>query len=173
MEIYKDIQGYEGYYQVSNLGNVRSLDRKVNHPKGGLSLRKGFLLKPEMTFFCYFRVPLSKNKTKKRVSIHRLVAETFIPNINNKSEVNHIDGNKTNNKIENLEWVTSRENIHHYHLSNGVKNVGISYAKRMNKFQVSIYINKKKVYLGSFKTEQEALNKYNEYKQLNNLKNDY
>jgi len=170
MEIYKDIIGYEGYYQVSNLGNVRSLDRQVNHFKGGLSLRKGFLLKQEMTFFCYFRVSLSKNKTKKRLSIHRLVAETFIPNQHNKSEVNHIDGNKTNNRLENLEWVTSRENIHHYHLSNGVKNVGISYAKRMNRFQVKIYENKKRIYLGSYKTEQDALNKYNEYKQLKQLK---
>lgn len=110
-EIWKDIKDYEGKYQVSNLGRVRSLDRKVgNHP------RKGKVLKPCVNRNGYLSVNLySKNTNRKVKSVHRLVAQSFIPNIEGKLEVNHIDGNKQNNKIDNLEWCTMSENkIHAY-----------------------------------------------------------
>ncbi|MCM6931239.1 NUMOD4 motif-containing HNH endonuclease [Enterococcus italicus] len=127
-EIWKDISGYEGLYQVSNFGRVKSLARKVPRSGGKLhsvketmktpSKRKGYLL-----------VNLSKLGIKKRVSIHRLVALAFIDNPSDKPEVNHIDENKENNYVHNLEWVTAKENSNH-----GTRNERIAdYIRRRNK----------------------------------------
>ncbi len=111
-EIWKDIKGYEGLYQVSSLGNVRKLKERVDKGRCHRNLNEK-LLKPIETYNGYLRVELRKNNNKKRIRIHRLVAETFIPNPENKSEVNHIDGNKHNNKVSNLEWNTRLENQRH------------------------------------------------------------
>ena len=106
IERWKDIKGYEGKYQVSNLGNVKSLLDK--------SLKKREkILKPSLTHKGYLRVYLSKESKKSTRLIHRLVAEAFIPNLENKETVNHIDGNKTNNRIDNLEWLSNIENQRH------------------------------------------------------------
>ena len=109
-EIWKDIKNYESCYQVSNLGKVRSLTRKVN-TYNGVRITKGQLLKPLKTNRNYLRVCLKKNQKNKYVSIHRLVAEAFIPNPNNYPIINHIDGNTSNNKASNLEWCTQKHNI--------------------------------------------------------------
>ena len=109
-EIWKDIKNYEGIYQVSNLGRVRSLTRKVK-TFNGLRTTKGQLLKPLKTNRNYFRVDLKQNQKDKYISIHRLVAEAFIPNPNNYPVINHIDGDTSNNKIDNLEWCTQSHNI--------------------------------------------------------------
>lgn len=110
-EIWKDIPNYEGIYQVSNMGRVRSLTRIVYH--GDIKYcRKGVIRKPFNTKD-YDSLMLSKDGTKKIYMVHRLVALTFLPNPNNKPEVNHKDGNKRNNKLENLEWVTTSENKLH------------------------------------------------------------
>lgn len=98
-EIWKDIQGYEGLYQVSNLGNIKSFYT-------GKILKGG-------NYKGYLRLNLYKNGVKSMVSIHRLVAQTFIPNPENKPEVNHIDEDTTNNMVSNLEWMTSKENCNH------------------------------------------------------------
>lgn len=99
-ELWKDIKGYEGIYQVSNLGRVKRVttDRVLK----GCKNTKGYL-----------KVDLYKNGSQSNKRIHRLVAQAFIPNPDNTSQVNHIDENKTNNAISNLEWVTSKENINH------------------------------------------------------------
>lgn len=104
-EIWKDIKGYEGYYQVSNLGRIKSLQRNG-------TIKKDRILKPN-NVKGYLQITLQKNGIKAYKKIHRIVAENFITNINNKTEVNHIDGNKHNNCIENLEWVTKSENQKH------------------------------------------------------------
>lgn len=110
----KDVVGFEGLYYVDENGNVYSYDKVVQHNYGGKAIKKGKQLKPEKTNCGYLRVLLI-NKDNKRchVSIHRAVAEAFISNPNNLPQVNHIDGNKLNNNVNNLEWVTSSQNINH------------------------------------------------------------
>ncbi len=105
LEIWRDVIGYEGLYQVSNLGNVKSLGNEFS--------RKERLLKLSFQSKGYLTVVLQKDAKRKMVLVHRLVAEHFILNIYNKPQVNHINGIKTNNRVENLEWVSHRENLDH------------------------------------------------------------
>ena len=105
MEIWKDIEGYEGIYQVSSLGKVKSLN--YNHTK------KEKILKHGSDKGGYLLVDLYKERERKTYKVHRLVAQAFIPNPENKPEVNHKDEDKTNNKVENLEWMTSKENTNY------------------------------------------------------------
>ena len=97
-QIWKDIKGYEGLYQISNLGNV-------------YSIKNNKLLKLHISHKGYVVVCLYKNKKQHTQQIHRLIAQAFIPNPNNYPQINHIDGNKKNNQINNLEWCTQSYNI--------------------------------------------------------------
>lgn len=99
-EIYKDIPGYEGLYQISNLGNVKSV-------------KKNKLLAKNNNGTGYLYARLSKNSQVKNHYIHRLVAIAFLDNPDNLPQVNHIDEDKTNNRVDNLEWVTAKENSNH------------------------------------------------------------
>lgn len=114
-EIWKDIPNYEGYYQASNLGKIRSLNRKVNCgiTSNKQVLRKGKVLCAHPNLRKYLTVVLSINNKQKTFTVHRLIAKTFIPNPNNYPQINHIDGNKNNNCVNNLEWCTSKQNIKH------------------------------------------------------------
>jgi hypothetical protein len=114
MEIWKDIVGQEGFYQVSNLGNVRSLDRELLNSKGVRSFRSGKLLKPQKYSNGYLFVNLGARNPN---LIHRLVALAFIPNENNLPQVNHIDGDRKNNQCGNLEWVSCGDNHKHSYLN--------------------------------------------------------
>lgn len=110
-EVWNDIKGFEGYYQVSNLGRVRSLDRYVKHSSGGKQLVKGkVLIQYERGKTGYMCVRLSKNNEITNYNVHRLVAEAFIPNPLNLPCVNHKDEDKTNNHVDNLEWCTYQYN---------------------------------------------------------------
>lgn len=111
-EIWKDIKHYEGWYQVSNKERVKSLQREIIFSSGSVRLQNSKLLKPRIANG-YLGVTLTKNSMAKTISVHRLVAESFIPNPKNKPHVNHKDGNKLNNHLYNLEWSTSKENIQH------------------------------------------------------------
>ena len=113
--IWKDIKGYEGLYQISDTGVVKSLERKIfgKHPWNTGILRKEKILKCTIDNVGYHAANLCKDTIQKRIRVHRLVAECFISNIENKPQVNHKDGNKLNNNIENLEWCTDRENKNH------------------------------------------------------------
>lgn len=112
-EIWKDIEGYEGYYQVSNLGRVRSLDRYITGNNGAIYLRQGQIKEIKPHHSGYLFVSLMKNRKRKIMAVHRLVAEAFIPNPDNLPQINHKDEDKTNNRVENLEWCTGKYNCNY------------------------------------------------------------
>lgn len=112
-EEWRPIPGYEELYEVSNKGNVRSLDRKVWNGNG-FYLKKGRILKKSKTTTGYWKVELyDKGRGRKSKKVHRLVAKAFIPKIKDKNLINHIDGNPLNNNVENLEWCSQSENMEH------------------------------------------------------------
>lgn len=120
-EIWKDVKGYEGLYQVSNLGRLRSLDRYVRHKKiGSTRLLKGKIMSPTISKSTGYLVTILYRKGKgSQVTVHRLVAETFLPNPTEKPEVNHINGIRDDDRAENLEWVNRSENqLHAYRVLN-------------------------------------------------------
>ena len=110
MEQWRPVKGYENLYEVSNMGNIRSLNYRRT--------RKTKILKPIIDRYGYLSVVLCKNSNQQHKSIHRLVADAFIHNPEGKLEVNHIDGDKTNNKASNLEWSTRSENVQHSYDTN-------------------------------------------------------
>jgi len=109
-QIWKDVKGYEGIYKVSNTGLIKNIKRNK-------------ILATRTTYDKYLRINLNKNGNKKTFKIHRLVADAFIPNPHNKPTVNHIDGNKQNNMLDNLEWMTFKDN-YQYYLNNKGRLVG-------------------------------------------------
>ena len=121
-EIWKDIKGYEGYYQVSNYGRVKSLDRYVEYNTGYMYFKKGKIINLPKYSNGYYFVCLSKDNVQKQIMVHRLVAQAFIPNPHNYPCVNHKDENKQNNFVwvnedgtvdlekSNLEWCTHQYN---------------------------------------------------------------
>ncbi len=112
-EIWKDIKGYEGYYQVSNLGRVKSLKRKASLGRGYYRIITNRIMRIHKNNYGYEKISLSKNGKDKECSVHGLVAKTFLTNPENKRTINHIDGNKVNNHVSNLEYATDKENIAH------------------------------------------------------------
>lgn len=155
MEVYKDVIGYEGIYQVSNLGNVKNNKEKQ--------------LKLSKNSSNYLLAGLRINKVTKSIYVHQLVAQSFLNHnrCGHKLVVNHIDFDKTNNKLDNLEIITARENSNRKHLKSSSKYVGVSWHKRVNKWSCQIVINKKLKFLGYFKDELEASKAYQ--KELENL----
>ena len=126
-EIWKDIKDYEGVYQCSNLGRVRSMDRYVKEHSGKTQFRKGQIIKPkENKDNGYLQLALNKDAKRKMKYVHILVAETFIENTNQLETVNHKDGNKLNNCVDNLEWASYSENNKHAYdeLNRSVANEG-------------------------------------------------
>ena len=112
-EIWKDIKGYEGWYQVSSQGRVRSLDRFINCTHNGKRKVSGRVLVGSNGGRGYVLVILTKNSKQTYKYVHRLVAEAFIPNPNNLPQINHKDENKTNNCVDNLEWCDGLYNINY------------------------------------------------------------
>lgn len=110
MEIWKDVKGYEGLYKISNYGRVKSIKRKVKN-KNGFRIVDEKILKPIINNKGYYIYGLSKQGKINILLLHRLIGEHFIENKNNYPCINHIDGNKLNNKISNLEWCTYEHNI--------------------------------------------------------------
>lgn len=115
LEVWKDIKDYEGIYQVSNFGNVKSLNRKVAPNNRVPYWKKGKICKQSKNNLGYMTVGFTVNNIKVNKYVHRLVAEAFITNMNNYPQVNHIDCDKTNNRMYNLEWCTNSQN--HIHAS--------------------------------------------------------
>ena len=109
-EQWKSIKGYDGLYEISNKGNIRSLDKYVRRGNG-FYFMKGKLLKPQLNSKGYKRIGLKNNGKTEKFFIHRLVAEAFIPHSTKCNVVNHKDFNILNNTVDNLEWTTQDENI--------------------------------------------------------------
>lgn len=130
MEIWKDIKGYEGYYKVSNFGNVKRLV--------GIKVRKERILKPKISQTGYYCIVLCVNSKKRMYKNHRLVAQAFILNPENKPCVNHRDGKKLNNHVGNLEWATYKEDRIHA-VEMGLLPRGEKHSNsKLNEFQVRV-----------------------------------
>lgn len=132
-EIWKDIPGYEGWYQVSNFGGIRSMDRYVNYRDNRKPVfYKGRVIKPQRCSNGYLFVYLYGQRSSRSHLIHRLVGLCFVNNNKNKPHINHIDGDKENNHHSNLEWVTRSENQKHRYTHLGQ----VSEKRKLNKKQV-------------------------------------
>lgn len=160
-EIWRDIKGYEGLYQVSNIGRVKSLERIITNTLGSYT-RAEKILVPLKTKKGYYQIHLHKNGVCKTSKIHRLVAEAFIPNPLNKSQVNHIDGNKINNNVENLEWATQEENMQHAYKT-GLKAQTKEVREKISESRKGKYKGEKAYWYGKHQTE-EAKKKMSEYR---------
>ena len=112
MSVFKEIPGYEGYYEIDRNGNVRSIKRVIKTKKGTLSINSRSIT-PRSNNYGYLEIRLSKAGFTKTKFVHRLLAMTYIKNTDNKPEVNHINGVKLDNRLDNLEWVTKSENMKH------------------------------------------------------------
>lgn len=135
-EIWKDIPDYEGYYQVSNLGRVRSLDRFVVYSNGRNRVHKGSLISPYKNHDGYWKACLWVGRKMKAYSVHALVVRAFLGSPPDGCEVNHLDGNKDNNSLYNLEYCTKSRNIAHAQ-DMGLKPVGSRcYQAKLSESQV-------------------------------------
>lgn len=117
MEIWKDIAGWEGFYQVSNLGRIKSLGRNFVSGRASSTVRylEPHIKKQSENGNGYLIVYLKRNGTRTKYYVHRLVAQAFIPNLFNAPIVNHRDGDKRTNISTNLEWMSGSENTQHYY----------------------------------------------------------
>lgn len=151
-EIWKDIENYEGLYQISNLGNVRSVDRIVNAgiENNNKVVKKGKILNPVKDKDGYLKVSLSKNNIRKNYFVHRLVGKIFIANNKNLKQINHKDENKENNCVSNLEWCDNK-----YNQNYGTRKMRI--AKSLSKPVIQYDLNKKyvKTWINSVEIEKK------------------
>ena len=112
-EEWRDVVGYEGLYQVSDQGRVKSLERKISHWRGGERTVKERILKPRTNRYGYLIVGLYAGGKQKMLTVHRLVCQAFHENLDNKPQVNHLNEDKKDNRACNLEWCTRIENCNH------------------------------------------------------------
>ena len=152
-EIWKDIIGYEGLYQISNFGQLKSLSRKSNGEFGKIR-------KPENNGRGYLSISLSKNSKSKHFYIHRLVAKAFISNPQDKPEVNHKQGIKFDNIAIGLEWVTKKENIEHA-VKIGLYKIGNREGENNNNAKLTDVKAKKIYYYSQLHSVKETYEKFN------------
>ena len=157
-ELFKDINGYDGLYQISNFGNVKSL-HTINSSKKDISgIRKSQTHKNGYKFICLY-----KDSVGSQFRIHRLVADAFLTNEYNYAQVDHIDGDKNNNKVSNLRWCSLHQNMSFENRKtqkNYSKFVGVSFDKNINKFKATIKKNGVSKFLGYYSDENEASKAY-------------
>ena len=179
-EIWKDIEGYEGLYQISNLGRVKSLERTIT-----VGLRRKVRKKEKIMKFTirsgYYNLVLRKNGKRKSKQVHRLVADAFIPKVEGKNIVNHINFNRKDNRAENLEWCTQAENVKHsiYNMKKRKKTTYsntnekyISYRKTNKTYRITIdrkEYKSKKTLEEAIKERDRILNEINNSKKKNML----
>jgi hypothetical protein len=165
MEIWKEVKDYEGIYEVSNNGIIRSLDRCVGKRNYFV---KGRIMKQHILDTGYSSTGLSKDSITTTRLIHQIVAESFLNHNRCGFEfvVNHIDFNKLNNSVDNLEVVTQRENANRKHLKSSSTYTGVVFNKVRKNWTSTISVGKKNYYLGTFSSELEASICYNEQLRL-------
>lgn len=157
----KEISGFEGLYWITDTGDVLADDRIIKMPNGGVHILKRHVQKVQVTKKGYAKVMLTDSiGRRKGVYVHRLVIENFL--VKRELQVNHKDCNKLNNHIDNLEFVTNRENTNYRfrHTDKSSSFAGVTWNKRRNKWQSQKMINGKRTYLGLFDSELDAHNKY-------------
>ena len=162
MEVFKDIPRYEGIYQVSNFGRVKSLERTKKTCSGTLSKVKERLLSLSPEKGLYLTVCLCKEGKQSVKKVHQLVATVFLNHIPNGHilVINHIDFDRQNNHVSNLEIVTARTNGNKKHLNSTSQYTGVSRTSDKKKWQSRILIDGKQKWLGRFETEIEASESY-------------
>jgi len=151
-EIWKELKDYEGNYEVSNFGKVKSI-----------KFEKEIILKPRLNKSGYYYVNLWKNGKSKSINVHQLVAIAFLNHIPNRHKlvVNHINFIKTDNTVENLEVISHRKNTNKKHLTSTSKYVGVFWGNKIKKWRSAIVLNGKQIHLGTFIDELEAAKAYN------------
>lgn len=159
MSIWKKIKGYEDLYEVSTLGEIKSF-HNGNEKAIKCTIHK-------QNGYCYFQ--LAKDGKKKTMRLHKVVLSTFLGHKN--EIINHKNGDKTDNRLNNLEYVTNRENSCHYW--KGIKLPGVNYIKKSNKYRARIHHNGKSVHLGYFETEFLAYKSVSRYEHENKIYNRY
>lgn len=136
-EVWKDIDGYEGLYQVSNLGRIKSLSRTVIN--GGRVMKKrATIMNTSKNSTGYLQVNLCVNNIRKKLLVHRIVATAFINNPQNLPQVNHIDENKQNNRVDNLEWC---DNVYNNNYGSHCENISRSNGKRVYCHELDMEFN--------------------------------
>jgi len=160
-EIWKDIPDYKGFYQVSNLGNVKSLNRSIIRSNGVVQSFKGKLMS-KCSDGRYLYVTLYKVGKIKNYKIHKLVAIAFLNHkpCGYKFVIDHKDHNPKNNRLNNIRIITQRQNTSQSHIKSSSKFTGVSFEKQTKKWRSTISINGKNKNLGSFTNEIDALDAY-------------
>ena len=161
-EIWKDVVGYEGLYEVSSYGRIKSLKRLINNGKKEY-FKAEIIMKQNKDVNGYFYLNLYLNGKSNKYRVHQLVAMAFLnnrPDGTNKVVVDHINNIKTDNILENLQLITHRENVSKDQKNKSSKYTGVRFVKNRGNWRASITINKKQIELGSFKTELQAHKAY-------------
>lgn len=181
-EVWKDIKGWKGYYQISSFGKVKSCARILTvtfqrGPRKGMTLlfhRKEKILVKRLNNKGYIVTAFFKKGKAVRLHVHHLIAEAFIPNPHHFDQINHKNRNKRDNKITNLEWCNNRGNCtHSIQRPKTSKYTGVLWDKRDKIWIAKIWINKKSVSLGYFKSEHGAAKAYRDALKKHNLTNKY
>jgi hypothetical protein len=174
-EVWVSVKGMEDFYKISNLGRVKSLKRFIEKSNNRvMTFQEKILNQTKHSKNGYYSVALNDGFLGKRINVHRLVALHFLPLIEGKNEVNHIDSDKSNNKFDNLEWVNRGENQSHMSKNKNKtsKYIGVCLNKEGN-FISYICFNSKRTRLGTFKTEEEAYKARKQFELDNNIINKY
>lgn len=171
-EVWFDVKDYEGFYKVSSIGRVKSVERYVKHSKGGLQILRSRIMKTHKCKSGYVTVNLSKNGKNKTKTIHSILCESVLKRPIG-AVIDHLDGDKSNNNIDNLRYCSQRENLNNLKSKSKTGHTGVflnpkNYNKR---FRSRIKVNGKMKDLGSYHTAKEAHQAYlNEKNKLNTIK---
>ena len=162
-EIWKDIPNYEKIYQVSNYGNVKRLERYGNSGRHADAFFSEKLMKQQLDTNGYYRVSLTNDKVRYKATVHQLVILSFLGIKSDRYKViDHIDNNKLNNKLYNLQVITARENVkkHRKTVKKTSKYTGVSWHKMNKKWRAQTSVNGKNKYIGDYDSEDDAYKAY-------------